>query len=331
MSVAALRPPPERSRVGLRLVVALAAVLTVGAIAALAAWLLAPAAAPPPPRNPFGTGLRESAPAASGLGSWLLAWQGRFYAGLREHLSALRESGSALPALLGVGFAYGVFHAAGPGHGKAVISAYLVASERALPRGLALSAAAALIQALVAIALVTAVFGIVGGTAAVMGRVANGVELAGFALVAALGAALVWRKAGKVVAVVQPARTAAADCGHLHGPGPADASWRELAAVALGAGIRPCAGAIVLLTLARAQGLYAAGIAATVAMAVGTALTTGALATLAVYAKRLALRLAGGRGRTGEIAMASAELAAGAAVLVIGLALLFGAGAGGPA
>ena len=51
------------------------------------------------------------------------------------------------------------------------------------------------------------------------------------------------------------------------------------------------AGALIVLVFALAQGLFAAGIAATFAMAVGTALTTGAIAAIAVFAKNLALRL----------------------------------------
>ena len=81
---------------------------------------------------------------------------------------------------------------------------------------------------------------------------------------------------------------------------------RELAGVVLAAGMRPCAGAIVVLVFALAQGLFAAGIAATFAMALGTALTTGAIATLAVFAKALALRIAGGRG-SGETVIAGAR------------------------
>ena len=91
----------------------------------------------------------------------------------------------------------------------------------------------------------------------------------------------------------------------------------------LAAGMRPCAGAIVVLVFALSQGLFAAGIAATFAMALGTALTTGAIATLAVFAKALALRIAGGRG-SGETVIAALELAAAAFVLVLGGSLLMG-------
>ncbi len=50
-------------------------------------------------------------------------------------------------------FAYGVLHAIGPGHGKAVIASYLLANENALKRGIGLAFAAAAVQALVALAL----------------------------------------------------------------------------------------------------------------------------------------------------------------------------------
>ena len=74
--------------------------------------------------------------------------------------------------------------------------------------------------------------------------------------------------------------------------------------MALAAGLRPCAGALIVLVFSLAQGLFAAGIAATFAMALGTALTTSAIAAVAVFAKALALKVAGGRGASGAIAMA---------------------------
>jgi ABC-type nickel/cobalt efflux system permease component RcnA len=71
-------------------------------------------------------------------------------------IKALRREGSAAAAwsLIVLSFLYGVFHAAGPGHGKAVISTYLVTHKSALSRGIWLSAVASLIQGLTAIHLV---------------------------------------------------------------------------------------------------------------------------------------------------------------------------------
>jgi ABC-type nickel/cobalt efflux system permease component RcnA len=309
-----------------RLVVAGLAVATVAGALALLAWWLAPGAPPAPVRAPFGLGMREAAPQASGIGATILVLQGSFYRSLQAAVSALKESGAAFWSLLALGFAYGVFHAAGPGHGKAVIAGYLVANERALAKGFGLSLAAAIVQAVVAVALVGILALLLQSTAATMGRVTSGIEWASFAAVALLGAVLTWRKAGKLAGL--SSGTPVAACDHIHLPPPEAfermGRFREMAAVVLAAGMRPCAGAIVVLVFALSQSAFAAGIAAVIAMAIGTALTTGIIAAAAVFAKTLALRLAGGRGAGGEIATASIELLAAALVLVLGLMLLVG-------
>ncbi|MBO1905170.1 nickel/cobalt transporter [Microvirga sp. 3-52] len=290
----------------------------------------------PPPRNPFGMGLREATPSGS-LGAWILSVQSGFYGSLQAGVREMKEDGSALFSLLLVGFAYGVFHAAGPGHGKGVISAYLVADEKALRKGFALSLAAALVQALVAIGIVAIVSLMLRATASTMNKLALNVELASFIAVALLGAVITWRKAGKVLGVMAMARNPYAsveeNCDHVHMPPPEELSrltrWRDMTGVAIAAGIRPCAGALIVLVFALSQGLFAAGIAATFAMALGTALTTGAIAALAVFFKAMALRVAGGRGTSGAIAIAGLELLAAAFVLVLGASLLYGLWAGG--
>jgi nickel/cobalt transporter (NicO) family protein len=322
---------PGRARLWPRLALAAAAVAVVAGAVALLAWGLAPPAAPPV-RNPFGMGLREAAPSGS-LGAYILEVQSGFYRSLQQAVASLKEQGGALGPLLAIGFAYGVFHAAGPGHGKGVIAAYLVANERALAKGFGLSLAAALVQAFVAILLVSLVALLFRSTAATMNQVTKGVELLSFAAVALLGALITWRKAGKVTGLVALSRNPLAgpqaeDCDHVHMPPPEElrrlTRWRDMAGVALAAGIRPCAGALVVLVFALSQGLFAAGIAATLAMALGTALTTGAIAALAVFAKALALKAAGGRGLTGAVAVAGLELLAAAFVLVLGSSLLLG-------
>jgi nickel/cobalt transporter (NicO) family protein len=321
---------PDKVRAWQRLGLAAAAAALMAGVVALLAWWLAPTVAPPT-RNPFGMGLRETTPSGD-FGAYILAVQSGFYRTLQLSVTALKDQGAAIWPLLAVGFSYGVFHAAGPGHGKGVIAAYLVADERALAKGFGLSLAAALVQALVAILLVSIV-AVVKATAATMNQVAKGVELMSFAAVALLGAAITWRKAGKVLGTMALARDPlgapqAEKCDHVHMPLPEELSrlnrWRDMAGVAIAAGIRPCAGALVVLVFALSQGLFAAGIAATFAMALGTALTTGAIATLAVFAKVWALKVAGGRGASGAIAVAGIELLAAAFVLVLGSSLLFG-------
>jgi ABC-type nickel/cobalt efflux system permease component RcnA len=324
-------PGSTRGRLWQRLGLIAAAVAIIAALMALLGLWLGPISAPAP-RSPFGMGLREAAPSGD-IGAWILSVQSGFYASLQAGVRGLKENGGAFGPLLLVGFAYGVFHAAGPGHGKGVISAYLVADEKALRKGLLLSLAAALVQACVAILIVCTVSLVLRTTASTMNRLAMNVELVSFIAVALLGLLITWRKAGKVLGVLVLARNPFASaqedgCDHVHMPPPEELNrltrWRDMAGVALAAGIRPCAGALIVLVFSLSQGLFATGIAATFAMALGTALTTSAIAALAVFAKTLALKVAGGRGAAGAIAIAGLELLAAAFVLVLGLSLLYG-------
>jgi nickel/cobalt transporter (NicO) family protein len=74
-----------------------------------------------------------------------------------------------------------------------------------------------------------------------------------------------------------------------------DWSWRRALALAFAIGIRPCTGAILVLVFAISQGLLWAGVFATFAMAIGTAITVSILAALAVGSRDLATRIAGAR------------------------------------
>jgi len=289
---------------------------------------------PPPPRNPFGGAMpREALPSTTGIGGLLLAWQSSFYRELTAALKAIHQSPAALWGLMALAFGYGVFHAAGPGHGKAVISGYIVADNRSLRRGLGLSFAAAILQALVAIALVGTLTLALRATAQTMTKAADMVEQASFALVALVGLFVLWRKAGALLALGHGAQAHDPTCDHVHMPGPDEISrlksWREMAGVVFAAGLRPCAGALIILVFSASQGLLWAGIAAAFAMSLGTALTTGALAALAVFFKFAALRFAGGGSLRSARLIAGLELLAAGFVAVLGAALFFGLWAAG--
>ena len=149
-------------------------------------------------------------PPPTGIVGWVLAEQAMFYRALSGLIRAAKTDGSALWGLMGVSFIYGIFHAAGPGHGKAVISSYLVANEETWRRGIALSFASALMQSLVAVAIVAVCAGLLNATASTMCGAEKVIEIASYALIAAFGARLVWTKGAGLLRALQASRPAPA-------------------------------------------------------------------------------------------------------------------------
>jgi nickel/cobalt exporter len=145
--------------------------------------------------SPFGGPRAAAAPVPSGgwLG-WIFAKQAAFYQDFSRIIRAAKSDGSAVWTLLGVAFVYGIFHAAGPGHGKAVISSYLVANEETWRRGIVLSFASALLQAFVAVAIVGVAAVLLNATARQMCDAERVIELVSYALIALVGLRLIWVK-----------------------------------------------------------------------------------------------------------------------------------------
>jgi nickel/cobalt exporter len=310
--------------------------------------------------HPFAVGANEGAMgSAQGVSGWILAQEAGFYRLLSGAIRAAKQSGAAAWGLAGLSLAYGIFHAAGPGHGKMVIASYMLANERALRRGLVIAFGAAVLQGFSAIAIVGIGALVFKATAKHMTMAANVVEIASYAGIVVLGGVLVyvkgaallsvWRAAPAVAVAVAaggPARAFLADdCSldHVHGPGcahfrapdprtlGAGFSWKSALLTMMAAGSRPCSGAILVLVFALAQGIFPAGVFAVLAMSLGTAITTAALASTAVLAKSVAVKYS--RAGFGRALIAGRLLEAGAAlaVLGLGLVLLFAAFAGGNA
>lgn len=282
----------------------------------------------------------------SGFFGWLQDQQRSFYGAITGSLDALRTDWTAFWVSGGLSFLYGIFHAAGPGHGKVVVSSYMLANETQLRRGVSLSILSALLQSVVAVAFVLIAAGLLGMTSIAMGEAANWIGIASYALVALLGLWLVARKIfGWGHAHHHQDMTHKAHA-HLHGhdhhhdhhehehehdhddhvhvvtPRAASGSLREQVSVVLAVGLRPCSGALVVLVFALSQGLLPAGIAAVFLMGAGTAITVAALATIAVTAKGLARRIGGVDNPVTAAVVWWVELLGAAAVLVFGVLLL---------
>lgn len=277
--------------------------------------------------------------------------QQAFYRALTKSIEAMRQDPWQLWTLIGLSFAYGIFHAAGPGHGKAVISSYMVANEIELKRGIGISFVSALIQGLVAVLVVGAAYFVLRGSGITMTMATNAMELASFVMVILFGAWLLFRKlramlqsraqrqemqlatsAGPIsLSLFEGAATgtdsargfvrssaamsatgfqcydpahATGDgafceaCGHAHLPDPkmlsnekfsAREAWSAIVAV----GLRPCSGALLVMTFSMLNGLYLGGLLSVLAMSIGTAMTVSLLAIIAVFAKGTAVRFTG--------------------------------------
>ncbi|HET8973714.1 MAG TPA: nickel/cobalt transporter [Pseudolabrys sp.] len=304
--------------------------------------------------QPFGLNRGASPPEVGGFTGWILAKQAEFYRMLSGLIRAAKADGSAAYTLLGISFLYGVFHAAGPGHGKAVISSYLVANNETWRRGIVLSFASAILQALSAIAIVGVVAAFLGATAKAMGNTVRVIEIVSYALILLIGLRLLWVKGKAFLRALrlkegphahdhthehvhghhhhhdhdQDHDHDASAWSHGHAPEPSElvgAHWlrRGLTAI-VAVGLRPCSGAIIVLVFALAQGIFWIGVASTFMMGLGTAITVAAIATLAVAARELAGRLAKAKPGVGAIMLRGLETAAALVIVLFGAALLTG-------
>jgi ABC-type nickel/cobalt efflux system permease component RcnA len=169
-------------------------------------------------QNPFGApkSAQAAEPQAGGLIGWLLAKQSEFYRQMSSTIRAAKSDGSAVWTLLFISFAYGIFHAAGPGHGKAVIASYLVANRETARRGIVLSFASALMQSLVAILIVGISAWILNATAKTMCKAEGAIEIASYGLIALFGLRLVWVKGRTFIRALQAAEPVPAIAGVPH-------------------------------------------------------------------------------------------------------------------
>lgn len=324
-------------------------------VCAAMGWLLPEAWAQTP--HPFATP-EQTLPLSTG--SWFSQWTGQiaiwqsdFYRQLTSAVRAWKANGFNAWWLLALSFAYGVFHALGPGHGKAILSAYVLANRETIRNGAILAFISSLVQALVAIGLVAIAAGILNVTGAVMNQVTAWLELGAYALLSALGIWLVFKHVIRPLArLARQALTRASDhahhhdrhshehghehehsadcgCGHSHIPSPDQVTgklnWRKAWGAVVAIGLRPCSGAILVLVFALSQHFFLAGVAAALAMGVGTGLTVAALAMLSLTMGRLAESSGGGQDRPwGRLIGSTVQAFASIAVLVFGL-LLFSA------
>ena len=245
--------------------------------------------------------------------SQIVESQKHFHGLLAQHVKGISEDpvGHGL-TLVGLSFTYGVFHAIGPGHGKAVIVAYLGSHKESLKRGALISLLAALFQALVAILLVVVLAKLLSIKFSAVNAYADDITTVSYLLVMALGGFLFMTASIRQFKRMRLKQAAAKHahphthshphqhnhdedtcCGghHVHQSAPQE-SWSRSIGVIISMGMRPCAGAIVVLIYAHLVGAFEYGVLATFMMGLGTGLSIAGIALGTQLAKNWFVNLA---------------------------------------
>lgn len=214
--------------------------------AALAAVVFV-AAAPALAKSSLGIGTAESGGMPSGPFAGLFMqinlWQRQFLMLLNKSLVAMKGGTGGGLVLVGLSFAYGVFHAAGPGHGKAVIASYVLADRVQLRRGVLLSFVSSALQAVMAILVACLGWFLLRGTGLSMTVLSGWLEIGSFALVAGFGAWLLARTLMRIARRPRRPRVAL----NFRPPAnafPASGNLAFAAPVAAGPIMRPASGAL---------------------------------------------------------------------------------------
>jgi ABC-type nickel/cobalt efflux system permease component RcnA len=342
------------------------------------------------PGSPFGVGLPDGsmvgATSFPRLVGTLISWQLYFNQHIIAAVRAIHHDGSAFWTLMALSFFNGIVHAAGPGHGKAVVSSYIVANRQTLRNGMILAFVASLAQAVFAIILILVASVLLHLTSVSITNATYKFEILSNMLVVLLGIWLVWSKILRparslkldfvpVTALTQPRRFLSrrtqmgsvafqtvdatapvigarsggsssatfrasevrgqehdhplgCDCGHAHMPDAKLASgsldWKKAWTVVASTALRPCTGALIVLVFSISQKLMLAGIAATLVMGLGTAITVATLAVLAVSARQTAAVLTGADSPLGRRIIRGVEACGSIAILLFGVLLLAG-------
>jgi ABC-type nickel/cobalt efflux system permease component RcnA len=257
--------------------------------------------------SPFGVGVpgaettpsQRPAPPPSFLrkvGVAVVKLQSRINRAINAQLMAIKAGDEpngrpwALWGGLLIGFLYGVFHALGPGHGKSVIVGYFLGREAHPLRGIAMASWISLSHVLGAIVIVTVVHFILAQSLASPVDEVDGLRVFSYGAILLIGLGMLWsalRGGGHAHAHAHDhGHGQGAHCAHVPG------ARKEQGLLGFAAGFIPCSGAILILVFALTNGIILSGIAMTLAIAVGMAVTLSVMGVASILVRRqIVLRL----------------------------------------
>jgi len=254
------------------------------------------------------------------LMSFVRAAQRELTRRLNDFGMELRDNplGSALWLFLGLSFVYGVVHAVGPGHGKAVVCSYFLSNPGSLASGAIMGNAITFVHMGSAAVAVGAAYLIFSSGMGGFAEASRTIQPASYGLLTLMGLFLVFKsvrdiRRGGLLA-------ASCDCGRENGPD----DLRSMLTVSFVTGLIPCPGAAVILAFAIGLNLFWTGVLALICMALGMGVTTTLFAWFAVTTRSVTLQLSGSNKRIFNRVYAGLSICGAAAIALFGGALFLG-------
>ncbi len=231
------------------------------------------------------------------------AFQRRANAEIATYMKAIERGDDLWAFFLGlaIAFAYGIFHALGPGHGKFIIVSYFLGREARVMRGVVMAIQVAIVHVIAAILIVwladivlKAGFGI--GLSEV-----PGVRAASFLIIVGIGLYMLYQAArtsrGEVLdGGAEHGHGHGREHPHIHGRGDghdhghSHGGRLEGGMLALAAGMVPCPGAVLIMLYAVANDMIYPGFLLVAAMSLGIGSSICAVGVGTILARQVAMQ-----------------------------------------
>jgi ABC-type nickel/cobalt efflux system permease component RcnA len=259
--------------------------------------------------------------------------------------------------MIGLSFLYGLVHAAGPGHGKVVVSSYIMANNQTMRRGIFLSFISSLVQGTVAVSLVAIPALIFSASGSTIKKLGLQFTQLSYVLIILLGVYLLYSllyKKWKAKPTKSHKHThnhthshahnhdhshdhghghshnhdhdENCGCGHSHIPRAEEVQGKwdlaKIISLVLSVGLRPCTGALYVLALALIKGVFWIGVVSVYAMALGTAITISLVTMTVVGGRKFAYFSSGGNSRFGSYVYDVCTLGGAVMIIFFGTVLL---------
>jgi len=238
-------------------------------------------------QNPFTSGQQPDRTAPeplikNPLFARIIVWQHQLQQKMSATIRRTQDERSAglLLSLVGIAFAYGVLHAAGPGHGKAAAVSYVLAHRATLARGLLFGLSFSVIHALSGVAGVVGLrFIIQRSFSQTLESVTAATQIISFGLIALLG----------LVILLKHARELLPKAVRAGGKRPESVTRKRTFAWAAAVGLVPCPAVVMVMLFCLSMDVMVLGLVLAACISAGMAVTISAVVIAVIMGKSGAL------------------------------------------